>query len=176
MTEYNFGAPDHISGALAQADVLGVFGREGMYLATYWGNSAGNGKLPAYIRAAFQLYRNYDGKGGVFGDSAVMATSSDGVRSSVYAASDSRRPGRLTVLVINKELRTAFNGQIAIDRDPKNDRNNDRNNPRYGRAEIYALDGSAPAIRRLPDVDIKDNRIAVRLPPLSATLFVCAPK
>ena len=76
------------------------------------------------------------------------------------------------MLVINKELRTAFNGQIAIDRDPKND----RNNPRCGKAEVYALDGSAAAIRRLPDVDIKDNRIAARLPPLSATLFVCSPK
>ena len=43
MTEYNYGVGDHISGGLAQADVLGVFGREGVYLATYWGDGAGNG-------------------------------------------------------------------------------------------------------------------------------------
>ena len=75
MTEYNFGAGDHISGGLAQADALGVFGREGLYLANYWGDGAGNGQLPSYIKAAFQLYRNYDGKGATFGDTAVAATS-----------------------------------------------------------------------------------------------------
>ncbi len=71
MTEYNFGVGDHISGGLAQIDALGVFGREGMYLANYWGDGAGNGKLPPYIATAFKLYRNYDGKGGTFGDTAV---------------------------------------------------------------------------------------------------------
>src|SRR6266700_4053637 len=40
MTEYNYGVGDHISGGLAQADVLGVLGREGVYLATYWGDGA----------------------------------------------------------------------------------------------------------------------------------------
>src|SRR6185503_19599851 len=34
--EYNWGALDHINGALAQADVLGIFGREGLDLATLW--------------------------------------------------------------------------------------------------------------------------------------------
>ena len=43
MTEYNFGAGDHISGGLAQADVLGIFGREGLYLGNYWGDGPGNG-------------------------------------------------------------------------------------------------------------------------------------
>ncbi len=168
MTEYNFGAPEHISGGLAQADVLGIFGREGLYLATYWGDGPGNGGLPNYIKAAFQLYRNYDGKGGVFGDSAVQATPADIAKASVYAATDSKRPGVLTVVVINKELRTAFNGQIALDGgDPKTKAG------RYATAQVYALDGSAAAIRRLPDVAIKGNRIAYRLPPLSATLFVC---
>ena len=74
MTEYNFGAGDHISGGLAQADVLGIFGREGLYLGNYWGDGPGNGKLPSYIKSAFRLFRNYDGKGGTFGDTAVAAT------------------------------------------------------------------------------------------------------
>ena len=64
MTEYNFGGGDHISGGLAQADVLGVFGREGLYLGNYWGDGPGNGNAAAYIKAAFRLYRNYDGKRG----------------------------------------------------------------------------------------------------------------
>ena len=32
ITEYNWGAEDHINGATAQADVLGIFGREGLDL------------------------------------------------------------------------------------------------------------------------------------------------
>src|SRR5262249_15070543 len=34
ITEYNWGGLEHINGALAQADVLGIFGREGLDLAT----------------------------------------------------------------------------------------------------------------------------------------------
>ena len=36
ITEYNLGALDHINGAIAQADLLGVFGREGLDLAAIW--------------------------------------------------------------------------------------------------------------------------------------------
>ena len=36
LGEYNWGALDHINGALAQADILGIFGREGLDLAALW--------------------------------------------------------------------------------------------------------------------------------------------
>ena len=36
ITEYNWGAESHINGATAQADVLGIFGREGLDLAARW--------------------------------------------------------------------------------------------------------------------------------------------
>jgi hypothetical protein len=162
MTEYNFGTGDHISGGLAQADALGVFGRQGLYLATYWGDGAGNGPLPGFIKAAFQLYRNYDGKGGAFGDGALEATPADWAKASIYAATDSKHPGALTVLVINKELHTVFNAKI------------DLTGSACSKARVYALDASAPAVRALSDIDVKNNQITYRLPPLSATLFVCA--
>jgi hypothetical protein len=162
MTEYNFGAPEHISGALAQADVLGIFGREGLYLATYWGDGAGLGELPDFIKAAFRLYRNYDGKGGTYGDIAVSATPSDIAKASIYAATDTKHPGTLTILVINKEQRAIFNGKIALE------------GGSYARARVFTLDASAPTVRPLPDAEIKDHQLAYRLPPLSATLFVCA--
>jgi hypothetical protein len=160
MTEYNFGAGEHISGGLAQADVLGAFGREGLYLANYWGDGAGNGELPKFIKAAFKLYRNYDGKKGAFGDTAVAATGDLG-KSSIYAATDSKRPGVLTVLVINKDLHTSFDGRI------------DLKDAGYKKAEVYALEGSSPEVRPQPSVEIKNGQIAARLPALSATLFVC---
>jgi hypothetical protein len=162
MTEYNFGAGDHISGGLAQADALGVFGREGLYLATYWGDGAGNGPLPGFVKAAFQLYRNYDGKGGAYGDTAVTATSADIAKASIYAATDTKHPGALTVIVINRDQRTVFNGDIDLE------------GSKCARARVYTFDASAPNVRSLPDLEIKNSQIACRLPPLSATLFVCA--
>jgi len=161
ITEYDFGGGTHVSGGLAQADVLGVLGREGVYLANYWGNGPGNGQLPSYIKAAFQLYRNYDDHGGAFGDTAVAATPGDLNKASVFAATDSKHPGTLTVLVINKEAHTAFNGKIAL------------KGGSYGKAKVFTFDATSPKIRSLPDADIKDNQLSYRLLPMSATLFVC---
>lgn len=97
ITEYNWGALDHINGALAQADVLGIFGREGLDLATLWAP-------PAFDEPgafAFRMYRNYDGSGSSFGDWSVMAESSDQAKLSVYAARRSSDE-HLTVVIINK--------------------------------------------------------------------------
>ncbi len=160
ITEYDFGGGDHISGGLAVADALGAFGREGVYLANYWGDSAGNGDLPNFVKSAFKLYRNYDGKKGTFGDTAVTATGDVG-KSSIYAATDSKHPGVLTLLVINKDLRARFDARIAL------------NDAGYKRAEVYRLEGSSPEIRQQPTIDIAAGEIAAGLPPLSATLFVC---
>lgn len=97
ITEYNWGALDHINGALAQADVLGIFGREGLDLATLWAGP----EFDDPGAFAFRLYRNYDGQGRKFGDTSVSADSSDQEQLSVYAARRSG-DGALTVLVINK--------------------------------------------------------------------------
>jgi hypothetical protein len=99
LTEYNWGAQEHINGALAQADVLGIFGREGLDLATVWGPPDPVKQLPGLM--AYELYRNYDGAGSMFGDVSVTAESGDQGKLSIYAA---RRTsdGALTVMVLNK--------------------------------------------------------------------------
>jgi hypothetical protein len=97
ITEYNWGALDHINGALTQADVLGIFGREGVDLATLWGGPSA-GQPGAH---AFAMYRNYDGQGGAFGDTGVRASSGDQGRLSVYAAQRSS-DNAATIMVINK--------------------------------------------------------------------------
>ena len=97
VTEYNWGAPGHINGALAQADVLGIFGREGLDLATLW--SPPQAAQPAAF--AFRIYRNYDGAGAKFGETSVGATSSAQDRLAVYAAEEAAT-GALTLVVINK--------------------------------------------------------------------------
>ena len=97
ITEYNWGALDDINGALAQADVLGIFGREGLDLATIWGEPQPT-QPGAY---AFRMYRNYDGAGSRFGDVSVSAASSDQGQLAVYAAQRSSDRA-LTVMVVNK--------------------------------------------------------------------------
>jgi len=162
MTEYDYGAGAHISGGLAEADVLGVLGREGVFLANYWGHGAGNDALPPYIAAAFKLYRNYDGKGATFGDTAVTATVGDLAKVSVFAATDSKKPGSLTIIVINKDQRATFAGKISLQGATK-----------FATAETYVLDKTSPEVRGGQKVEIRDNKLEVALVPLSATLFVC---
>lgn len=164
LTEYNFGTGDHISGALAEIDVLGILGREGVYIGNYWGNGPGVGALPKYIKAAFQLYRNYDGNGGVFGDAALSTTAPDIEKVSIYAA-QRKKDGRLTVLVINKDLRHNVIGKIKLD-----------GGQAYVRAIPYVVDESSARVQKRPAVAIQANVISYKLPRLSATLFVCDPK
>ncbi len=97
ISEYNWGALDHIDGGLAQADVLGIFGREGLDLATLW--SPPKATDPGAF--AFRMYRNYDGNGGSFGDTGVHAASADQDALSVYAAERSTDHAT-TVMVVNK--------------------------------------------------------------------------
>lgn len=98
--EYNWGGLESINGALAEADVLGIFGRERLDRALMWGPPS-----PSQPGAfAFRIYRNYDGAGGEFGDVGVRATSADQGALAVYAAQRSRDHAT-TVVVINKTNR-----------------------------------------------------------------------
>ncbi|MFG3437145.1 glycoside hydrolase family 44 protein [Nonomuraea sp. NPDC047897] len=97
MTEYSWGAYGHINGALAQADILGIFGREKLDLATLWTAP----KTDEPVAHAFRMYRDYDGKGGAFGESAVRATSADQGKLAVYAA-ERAADKALTLVVVNK--------------------------------------------------------------------------
>jgi GPI mannosyltransferase 3 len=97
LTEYNWGADTTLPGALALADVLGIFGREDLYLATYW--SAPDATSPAY--QMFKLYRNYDAHGAQFLSISVSTSPTDPNLFTTYAATDPTN-NTLTVIVINK--------------------------------------------------------------------------
>ena len=115
-TEYNWGGLEHINGALTQADILGIFGREGMDLATLWneGQEIDYNVFETLPGAyAFRMFRNYDGSGSRFGDTSVSATSSNQAQLSIYAAqrtSDSS----LTLMIINKAMTTSVTGTVNI--------------------------------------------------------------
>src|SRR5947209_6906859 len=64
LSEYNLSLQgDPVTNALIQADVLGIFGRQGLDLATRWPLDY-DGNL---IADAFRMYRDYDGAHGQFG-------------------------------------------------------------------------------------------------------------
>ncbi|MFM7322189.1 MAG: glycoside hydrolase family 44 protein [Armatimonadota bacterium] len=99
ITEYNWGAETHINGATAQADVLGIFGREGLDLAARWAHP--DAKTPTH--KVFELFRSVDdGKRG-FGDRSIPCVVPDCDDVSAFAAIDSQ-DGALTVVVVAKAL------------------------------------------------------------------------
>ena len=96
FTELNYGGDSSISGAIAMADVLGLFGKYDVYFSSYWG------PIVSYVRGAYKIYRNYDGQRSTFGDISCKATTSDSSISSAYASLDSQDSTKLHVIVIYK--------------------------------------------------------------------------
>ncbi len=101
ITEYNWGALESVNGALAQAEVLAIFGWQGLDVATLWGPPDPVKQVPGVL--AFQMFRNYDGSDSAFGDGSLAATSSDQSTLAIYAAERSK-DNMLTVLVLNKSF------------------------------------------------------------------------
>ncbi len=99
ITEYNWGAENHINGATTQADVYGIFGREGLNMGARWATPAAS--TPTY--KAMKLYRNYDGNKSTFGDTSVAAAVPNPDTVSAFAAQRAS-DGALTVMVISKYL------------------------------------------------------------------------
>src|SRR5204863_8529155 len=83
ITEYNWGAEGSINGATAQADIYGIFGREGLDIGARW--TTPDTTTPTY--KAMKMYRNYDANGSGFGETSVQATSTSNADNlAVFAA------------------------------------------------------------------------------------------
>ena len=104
FSEYNWGGVDGISGAIAQADLLGIFGAYGLDMATIWWNTfdpQNTVEQQVSILTAFAIYRNYDGNHSQFGNTALWAQSANQGQLSIYAAQRTTDQA-ITVVVINK--------------------------------------------------------------------------
>jgi Glycoside hydrolase family 44 len=156
ISEYSWGALDKIDGGLAEADVLGIFGKYGLNLAALWGQFAVTD--PAAF--AFRMYLNYDGKGSAFGNTSVSAASSNQADVSVYAAQRSRDHA-LTIIVINKTT-GALSCPLSV-----------KGLARSARAEVYQYGQADPsAIVKEPGQIFRRGRATVTLPGYSITEFV----
>ena len=95
LTEYNWGNDGTASGAVAQAELFGVFAREGVDLATRWVAPAAD----SLVERAFILFLDYDGAGAKVQGDSVWAASADVDRIGAYAF---RSGARTLVLLTNK--------------------------------------------------------------------------
>jgi hypothetical protein len=109
ITEYYYGGGADISGAIAEADVLGIFGREGVFAANLWHLGSTDDR---YIQAAMRAFTNYDGKGAKFGDTSVYAATSDDARSALYASAQTGSSD-LTLVAINRSA-DAVQGTVNL--------------------------------------------------------------
>ncbi|MEB0138170.1 MULTISPECIES: glycoside hydrolase family 44 protein [unclassified Undibacterium] len=158
VTEYDFGGKDDVSGAIAQADALGAFGRQGVYMASYFGDVEG------YIGAGFKLFRNYDGNKSVFPEISVKSASTNNANASVYAAVSATDPTTLHIIAINR-LSTAVKASIQI-----------KNPLAFKTVKAWGVDASSQALSARKGIAaIAKNSFSYSLPAQSVLHFVLQP-
>jgi len=162
-TEYNWGDEANLNGATTQADVLGIYGREGFDLATRWTVAKNTGTTPTTYYPTYlasQIYRNYDGNNGAFGDVSVSAATANPDNLSSFAATRTS-DGALTVMVINKQQ-----GSTPVTL-------NLANFAAGGTAQAWQINSAAQStIARLADITVSSNTVSTTVPSQSITLFV----
>jgi hypothetical protein len=158
ITEYNWGAEPDINGATAQADILGIFGREGLDLATRW--TTPDPSTPTY--KAMKMYRNYDGNKSVFGDTSIATAVPDPDILSAFGAVRTS-DGAMTLMVINKDILNASPFTMGI-----------TNFNATGTAQRWQLT-AANVITQLANVSFTNNLLNDLVPAQSITLYVLPP-
>ncbi len=147
-----------ITDALAEADVLGIFGWQQVDLANMWTPPAPTDPI-AY---AFRLYRNYDGHGSQFGQTSVLASSRKPAELSIYGAIRSS-DGALTLVVLNKTT-SAIKTALSLD-----------NFSGARSAAIYSYsNANLTQITSQGNVPVVSNSLTYSYPAYSATMIVVA--
>jgi hypothetical protein len=161
FTEWNYGGGTDISGAIASADVLGIFGAYGVTMAMMWPMNG----TEAYTYAAFDAFRNYDGHGAAFGDTSIAATTSDVPDSSVYASLDSTDVSKMVIIAINKATSSKTAG-IAVNHSVV-----------YTKANVYTITaaGGSMVVAGAPIQSVATNAFDYTMPAQSVSIIVPQP-
>ncbi|MEZ5440458.1 MAG: glycoside hydrolase family 44 protein [Lysobacterales bacterium] len=107
ITEYNWGADSGASSALAQAEALAIFAREGVDLATRWVAPAAG----SLVERAYRLYLNYDGAGSRVEGWSTRAISADIDQLGSYAVD---LPGQRRMLLLFNKATTTTTVAISL--------------------------------------------------------------
>lgn len=158
ITEYNFGGSNDICGSIAEADALGLFAKYGVYAANLFADDAD------YQCAAINLYRNYDGSGGCFGDTLVYCETDNVEISTAYAAINGNNDDVLTLIVTNKSFDEKTTANIKIE---------DGSN--YKNVHIYGVSSTSPEVLDITEscsVSISDDMVSYEMDPKTVSLLV----
>ncbi|MDE3245445.1 MAG: hypothetical protein KGN80_05105, partial [Acidobacteriota bacterium] len=163
FSEYNHGGEDHISGALAEADCLGIFGRESVFAANVWPLQSSR----SFLFGAFRIFRNYDGVGAAFGDTSFEALASDNAKASVYGSFDGGHPERVVTVLLNKDT-VSHTAGLAL-----------THTQAFSAAQVYQITAASPVQgdsvvpQHLGNIPItKVNAFVMTLPAWSITVVV----
>ena len=154
ITEYNYGGGKHVSGMLAQAEVLGLFGRYGVFAACNWGM----GKDDVAQLAGFKAFIDYDGKGSRFFERGLAVNGGNPTLNSVFASTGHRTQNSTTVVAINKTQEPMVMRFSIRNRKIDNGSAFTRQSPDFQKVISQRLASSS-------------GRIAYSAPPLSITTF-----
>ena len=155
ITEYNWGSLGYPDGGIAQADILGIFGREGLDIGTLW--TTVDPDTPAYN--AFKIYTNYDDNDGHFGDLSVQCTVPNPDEVSAFASIDSET-SELKLIVLNKYPSDVTPITINV-----------FNSVPLDTVQVFQWAGTGD-LQQLPDIITDENSLSFSAPAYSATLFV----
>ena len=160
LSEYSIDSGQKsIVDAIAEMDVLGIFGQQPIDFANMWSAPAPTDPI-AY---SFRMFRNYDGNGSQFGDTSISAVSTDPGELSIYAAQRSS-DNAVTILAINKTT-GGLSSAIAF-----------ANLNLPSTAQVYTYtQATLTSIVHAPDVAITNGSISYSFPSYSAVLFVIQP-
>ncbi|HEY0701193.1 MAG TPA: Ig-like domain repeat protein [Candidatus Acidoferrales bacterium] len=160
ISEYSFAmGTNPLVDMLTETDVLGIYGVQGLDFANMWNVPKPTDPL-AY---SFRVYRNLDGAGGQFGDTAVNSVSTDQGQLSVYGALRSS-DGALTVVAINKTT-GAIQTSLAL-----------TNFNAISTAAVYTYsNANLAAIVAGSPVSVASNSVSYNFPAYSVTVFVFTP-
>lgn len=156
ITEFNYGGYDDITGAIALADVLGVFGKYDIFAACHWGNPG------LYGNVAYKLYRDYDNNGSSFGSYRLDATiNKSWVNTSIYASASDKDCKQIHLITTNKFKNDEIIGKFIIDSDNQ-----------YTKAVVYYVSKDSNKIQYSNNLIIDNNVMKYTIPAMSIAHIV----
>ena len=154
ITEYNWGNDNTTSGAVAQAEALAIFAREGVDLATRW-IAPGSG---TEAEEAFSIFLNYDNAGGKVQGESVVATSSNVDLIGAYAF---HLPGQRTMVFLTNKDAVAHDVDLTFTA------------AHSGSAKLYGFSGTTALAQIGSAISLSGTALTLSaLPPMSANLLV----
>lgn len=152
LSEYRWSGDGSASGAVAQAELFGIFAREGVDLAARWVAPAAQSR----VERAFTLFLNYDGVGARVHGSSVRAAGADADAMGAYAFLSASR----TFVLLTNRSAFAQGADVRFAR------------PLAAAWTLYGFDAAQP-VHVLASGTLGGDSLALDgLPPISANLLV----